>query len=85
MTLCFEEFLPVTCKCIWMAFFFVIYLSVGASVAGFHPLRVVGLSRLQVDLVLEAVGRSNVFRYSMDSFYLGVFSSLFWGVVENLL
>lgn len=57
-----------------MAFFLVIYLrSVGTSVAGFNPLRVVGLCHPQVELVLEAVGRSNIFRYPMDSFYPCVF------------
>lgn len=67
-------------------FFLVIYLmSMGTSVAGFNPLRVVGLCGPQVECVLEAVGRSNIFRYSMDSLYPCVFSSLFWGVIETLL
>lgn len=44
-------------------------MSVGISVAGLNPLRVVGLCRPQVELELEAVGRSNIFRYSVDSFH----------------
>lgn len=65
-----------------------IYLtSVGTSVAGFNPLRVVGLCRPQVELELEAVGLSDIFRCSVDSLYpcIFFFSALFWGVIENLL
>lgn len=59
-------------------------MSVATSMAVFNPLRVTWHCR-QVELVLEAVGRSSIFRYSVDSFYLCVFSSLFWSIIETLL
>lgn len=63
----------MSCKCIWMAFFLVIYLmSVTASVAVFNPLRVIGHCP-QLELVLEAVGRSSISRHSEFFLFVGFF------------
>lgn len=77
----------MSCKCIWMAFFLIIYLMrVATSIAVFNPLRAIGHCCPQVEPVFEAVGRSSIFRYSVDSFYLCVcVFSIFWSVIENLL